>query len=267
MSQQINLFNPRFRKRGFSLGSATAMLYAAGIAVAAAALIAVDQEHQLRDVQARAQVMEQAHGEARANHEKLVAELAKSKPGAQLAAEIAALDTQLSERQEVIAALKGGAIGNTDGFSSYLRAFSRQSISGLWLTGFDIAFSGNALALRGRTLGAEHVAEYLKRLNQEESMQGRQFAAMRISQPPPASATAPVAATAPAKSAVERNDRTARGPTAPRYLEFMISTLDIADGAQAAMNAATSAPPLLGSLSAAARVDPAPAAGGQAGAR
>ena len=50
-----------------------------------------------------------------------------------------------------MAALKGGAFGNQQGFAEYLRAFSRQSVNGLWLTGFTIAGSGE-LEIRGRVL-------------------------------------------------------------------------------------------------------------------
>jgi uncharacterized membrane protein YciS (DUF1049 family) len=253
MSQQINLFNPLFRKKGFSLMSAMGMLYAAAIALVVASLAAVYEQSQLRDMQARAQVVEQAHRAASANQEKLVAELGARKPNAQLEAELAALATRLSERQEVIEALKSGAVGNTDGFSGYLRAFSRQSVSGLWLTGFDIAQAGSALALQGRTLSAEHVADYLKRLNQEQTMQGRQFAAMRISQPR--------AEPLPAKTPAERS------PAPPRYLEFTISTLDIADMPPPTTSSSTIAAPLLGPLSAAAPIEIAPAMAGQAGAR
>ena len=259
MSQQINLFNPLFRKKSFSPTSATAMLCVAGVAVVAAVLVAVYQEHQLREVQARAQAIAQAHKEATANHDKLMVEVAKQKPNAQLEAEIAALETQLSDRQDVIATLKSGAVGSSEGFSDYMRAFSRQSISGLWLTGFDIALAGNALALQGRTLSAENVASYLKRLNQEKTMQGRQFAAMRISQPPPQPAV-------PANPA-ERTAAKERKPSPPRYLEFMISTLDIPDSPRPIASSAPIAPPLLGPLSAATGVERAPAAGAQAGAR
>jgi hypothetical protein len=259
MSQQINLYNPLFRKKSFSLLSAAGMLCAFGIASAGAVLVAVYQQNELRAVEAQAQAIEQAHKAASANRDKLVVEVEKHKPNAQLEAEIAALERQLIDREEVIAALQSGVVGTTDGFSDYLRAFSRQSISGLWLTGFDIAQAGNALALQGRTLSAEHVASYLKRLNQEKTMQGRQFAAMRISQPPP-QPVAPANAVAP-------NEAKARKPSPSRYLEFTISTLDIADSARPAVNAPTIAPPLLGPLNAAAGVAPAQPPGGQAGAR
>ena len=256
MSQQINLFNPLLRKKSFSLISANGMLYAAGVALAAASLLAFYEQRQLHDMQASAQMVEQAHRDASANQEKLVAELAKYKPNAQLEAELAALATRLSERQDVMEALKSGVVGNIDGFSGYLRAFSRQSIGGLWLTGFDIAQGGTALALQGRTLSTEHVAEYLKRLNQEQTMQGRQFAAMRISQPRPE----PLAA----KSSTERSDAKERSPAPPRYLEFMISTLDIPEVPQAVTNSATVAPPLLGPLSAATPAAIGPETAGQA---
>lgn len=259
MSQQINLFNPLFGKKGFSPMSATAMLCAAGVVAAAAVLVAVYQEHQLGKVQASAQAVERAYKEATANHDKLIAEVAKQKPDAQLEAEVAALETQLGDRQEVIATLKSGALGSTEGFSEYMRAFSRQSVGGLWLTGFDIAQAGNALALQGRTLSAEHVASYLKRLNQEKALQGRQFAAMRISQPPPH----PEAAANPA----ERLQAKERKPSPPRYLEFTISTLDIPDVPRSTTSSVTIAPPLLGPLSSAAEPAPAQAPGGQAGAR
>ena len=271
MSQQINLYDPLFRKKSSSLTSATAMLCAVGVAVTAAVLVAVYQEHQLREMQARAQTIDQALKEATLNHDKLVVEVAKQKPNAQLEAEVSALETQLGDRQEVIAALKSGAIGSTEGFSDYMRAFSRQSVSGLWLTGFDIAQSGNALALQGRTLSAEHVASYLKRLNQEKTMQGRQFAAMRISQPPPP--PQPEAAASPAERNQSKERRPSppeakeRRPSPPRYLEFMISTLDIPDTPRSTANSAAIAPPLLGPLSAVTGAEPAQTAGGQAGAR
>jgi hypothetical protein len=256
MSQQINLYNPLFRRKSFSLLSAAGMVCAFGIASAGAVLAAVYQQHDLRQVEAQAQGIEQAYTAARANRDKLAGEVDKHKPNAQLQAEVAALERQLDDREEVIAALKSGAVGSSEGFSDYLRAFSRQSISGLWLTGFDIAQAGNALALQGRTLSAEHVASYLKRLNQEKTMQGRQFAAMRISQPPPQPAAA--------ANAGAPNDAKARKPSPPRYLEFTISTLDIADSARPAATAPAIAPPLLGPLSAAA---PAQLTGGQAGTR
>lgn len=261
MSQQINLFNPFFRKRGFSYTSATAMLYGVGIAAALAALAAVYEDYQLRAVQTQARAVDQAYKEATALHDQLATELARQKPDAQLEAELAKSDAQLKSRREIIETLKSGTVGNTGGFSEYMRAFSRQSINGLWLTGFDIA--GNELALQGRALSADLVAGYLKQLNREPALQGRQFAAMRISQPPPGPAAQPRAD----PDAKARKDAKEQKPVLPRYLEFNISTLEPTDNPQQAAQTVPVQPPLLGAIDTAATPGAAKAAARQEGAR
>ena len=260
MSQQINLYNPVFRKKGFSFTSATAMLYGAGMVVAIAALIAFYEDQQLRGVQVQSRVVEQAYKEATARNEQLTGEIAQLKPNAQLEAELAALDATLRGRQDIIDTLQSGVFGNTVGFSAYMRAFSRQSISGLWLTGFDIARAGNELAIQGRTVSSDLVANYLKQLNQEQALQGRQFAALRINQPPPE----------PAKPGAEpkadKDAKEQKPPPPPRYLEFTISTLALTDAPPPAARSSAAEPPLLGALTPAA-LETAKAALGQAGAR
>lgn len=256
MSQQINLFNPSFRKQGFSFTSATAMLYGVGIAFAIAALGAGFETYRLRAVQTQARAIDQTYKEITAASDKLVAELAvKHKPNAPLEAALAALDAQLKDRQEIIETLKSGAVGDTAGFSDYMRAFSRQSINGLWLTAFDIA--GNELALQGRTLSADLVARYLNQLNQEKALKGRRFAAMRINQPSPEAGGAPDPKAD--KGAKEQK------PAPPRFLEFSISTKDLPAGPQQTAQPAAAQAPLLGAISAGAVVEAAKAAKLEAG--
>ncbi|MDB5807972.1 MAG: mannose-sensitive agglutinin [Betaproteobacteria bacterium] len=242
MSQQINLFNPLFRKKGFSFASAMAMAVGTGIVVAIAALFAVYQNQQLRTLEAQAAAVDQAYKEAATLNEKLTAQLANKKPSTQAEAEFAALDAKLQARREIVDALQNGVIGNTDGFSAYMRAFSRQSVSGLWLTGFDIARAGNEFAIQGRTTSTDLVANYLKQLNQEPALQGQQFAAMRIYQP----------LSEPIKGAAEQKvdkDTKAPTPVLPRFLEFTISTADIPDNPGMVSKSPAVEAPLLGNLS------------------
>ena len=130
MSQQINLFNSIFRKKGFSFTSAAAMLYGSGMTILIAALIAAYQGNQINSVEREAQALANAQGEAAANVAKLTTELQKHKPNSALEAEIAGLDAQLQGREEIIVTLRSGAVGNTEGFSDDMRAFSRQNLSG-----------------------------------------------------------------------------------------------------------------------------------------
>jgi hypothetical protein len=85
-------------------------------------------------------------------------------------------------------------------------------------------------------------------LNQEKALQGRQFAALRISQPQ----REPSPASDAGANMKGRKDAGMQS-TAPRYLEFTISTLDIkADPSQPVRSAADDAR-LLGALDAAPR--------------
>ncbi|MBI4190032.1 MAG: PilN domain-containing protein [Betaproteobacteria bacterium] len=229
MSQQINLFNPIFRKHGFSSTSANSMLYGLGIVIAIAMSYGVYQDYRTRELARQAQEVARQHGEATARREKLVAQQAGQKPNAALEIELNQLEWRLRGRQDIVDALNSGAVGITGGFSDYMRAFSRQTVNGLWLTGFDIASSGNELAIQGRTLSADLVPSYLKRLNQEPALQGRQFAALRISQPkadPAVAAQREQAAKDEKKADAQKAGAAPKDalPALPRYLEFSIST-------------------------------------------
>lgn len=233
MSQQINLLNPIFRKQRFSFTSATAMLYGVAIAAALTALAAVYEDYRLRVRQAQAQTVEGALKEVRARHDQLTAEQAARKPDPQFAARIAQLDTRLKNRQEIVAALQDGVVGTTGGFSEYMRVLSRQSINGLWLTGFDITAGGSELTLSGRTLSADLVPAYLQRLNQEKPLQGRQFATMRIDQ-----------SAAGRAAAADPGAKDAKAPRAlPLYLEFMISSGDLGAATKSPRGGGTQPPP------------------------
>lgn len=249
MSQQINLFNPIYRKKGFSFTSATAMLYGAGIVVVVMAGVAAYAEHDLRNARATAQATNTEYQAAVAQRDKLVAEVSQQKANPQLEKELADLDAVLRSRQEIVETLRSGAIGNTQGFSDYMLAFSRQSVSGLWLTGFDVALAGSELAIQGRTLNADLVPKYLAGLNREKALSGRQFGAMRISRQ-----VEPAVAADPAK----KGDAPAARESAIRrvpYLEFSISTIELPESSKGAAKPEPVPAPLLGAVNAATVLD------------
>lgn len=230
MSQQINLFNPLFRKKGFSFTSATAMLCGVAVVAACAASVAVYQRLELNGATARSQAVEQAVKDTTARFDKLTADVAQQKPNAELEAEVAKTELQLKGRQEIMETLKSGTIGNTDGFSEFMRAFSRQSVNGLWMTGFDLARGGNEIAIQGRTLTADLVATYINQLNREKSLQGMQFSALRIRQPAADPADATKGAADSKGDAPVQVQKEAKGAPSG-YLEFTVSTGVIADDA------------------------------------
>lgn len=182
MSQQINLLNPAFRKTIDWLSAAPLASFAAAllliITVAAfASRVSADglgreaaaQEAKLKTVQERLTTAAK--------------QVAEKKPSVQLAADLANVQAQFKAREEILAYLVNGSIGNTSGFAEYLRGFALQVPKGLWLTGFTIGAGGSEMEIRGRMLNAAALPEYIHRLDSEKAFQGRSFAALTILRP------------------------------------------------------------------------------------
>jgi len=206
MSQQINLFNPLFRKPEFSWTSADAMLYGVAALVALTALYSGYLNYRLNRVQRQAQTVEQQYNDMTSRRDQLQTAQAQRKPNQQLADEVAVLEAKLKARQQIVEILRSGALGTTSGFSEYMRAFSRQTVNGLWLTGFDI--TNHDLVIEGRTLSPDLLPDYLQRLNQEPALQGKQFAALHINRPLAEPAATPSATQASAEVSSDRAART-----------------------------------------------------------
>lgn len=182
MSQQINLFNPIFlkQKKYFSLATIAQgialIVFGALLFYAYAAYQVANMERQASEAAKRLAVEQERLS-------RVAAEFAPGKKSRLLEEELARLEGQLSARQKVLQYLQGGGLGDTAGFSEYLRAFSRQAIDGLWLTGFSIREAGAQMSLDGRALKPELVPAYIQRLDNEKVMQGKGFAGMEIGLP------------------------------------------------------------------------------------
>lgn len=186
--QQINLYNPTLRRQREWLtlvnllalaGLFSALLLAAGWLL----------KNQASSLQAGVQALEARLVLARAETAQLAAALAPSASQDAATRELADLRQQVALRQEVLAALQGGAGidplrgQSTLGFADYLRGLARQTVSGLWLTGFSVAQGGHGMEVRGRMLGVDRLPEYIRRLNAEASFKGRQFVSLNIARP------------------------------------------------------------------------------------
>ena len=215
MSQNINLFSPAFRKQRQMLSLAT-VVQCLGITLVALFGYQYYLQQKVNGLDAE---LSSADGLLKSQRSHL--ERVKGKPGstkldAQLDADIARLENELKLARESVDALKGGAFGNQRGFAEYLRAFSRQSVNGLWLTGFTIAGSGE-LEIRGRVLSPDLVPSYIQRLNQEKVLAGRSFARLEMSRPKAEPVT------------VANKDKDAKKAVRlPRFLEFSLATTDTA---------------------------------------
>ena len=213
MSQNINLVNPAFRKQRQRVTLAT-VAQCVGLTLAVLLSYHYYLRQQVSGVAAELQSADALLKSQRGYLDKLKGRAAAPKPEAQLDADIARYEDELKNAREAMAALKGGAFGNQQGFAEYLRAFSRQSMNGLWLTGFTISGNGD-LEIRGRVLSPDLVPSYIQRLNKEKVLAGRSFARLEMNRPgaqPPAAGAAKDA----------RKDKA----RAPRFLEFSLATTE-----------------------------------------
>ena len=217
MAQQINLYNPIFlqQKKHFS---AVTMLQALGLLLFG---ILAFYGYALVESRTLTRVAADTHQQLQSQTEQVVRLTREFSPQGRsllLEEEVARASVRLKQREELLATLRTGGLGNTAGFSRYLAALARQSVSGVWLTGFTIGGDEAELQLNGKVLYSDLVPAYIRALNREEVMRGRRIAEMRL--------TAREEKEAPGTAAPGANPAAPKPPAAPlRYIEFSISAV------------------------------------------
>jgi len=194
VSQQINLFNPIFLKQK-KYFSAVTMAQGLGLiligALAMTGYAAYESIALKREVEASALQLSSVQAQLAQLTDK------PRKKNVVLEEGVRKTEAEVKVLQKVFETLDKGELGNTKGYSEYFRAFSRQAVSGLWLTGLTLYGAGNEIGIQGRTLQPELVPEYLGRLRLEETMKGKSFAALEMQLPQdeaPSGGAAPVRA-------------------------------------------------------------------------
>ncbi len=179
MAQQINLFNPIFlqKKKHFS---AVTMLQALGVLLAG---ILAFYGYVSYESRALARAAEESRRQLQVQTEQLARLTAEFSPqGASklLEEEVARTAARVKQREDLLALLRTGGLGNTEGFSRYLAAFARQALPGVWLTGISVGGDEAQLQLNGRVTYSDLVPAYIRALNREDVMRGRRIAEMRL---------------------------------------------------------------------------------------
>ena len=198
MTQQINLFNPVFLKQKKTF-SAVNMLDALAVLLVGVAAFYAYASIETLNLDRQSVETSRQYNQARARLAEAGARYAPKKTDARLAAEVNNLQTQLNARKATLDKLGTGMLIKGVSYAEYMRALARQSISGLWLTGFKINKGGAEIEITGRALQPALVPSYIGRLNRERAMQGRAFDSLSMTQheaPLPADALRPAAAPA-----------------------------------------------------------------------
>ncbi|NVM78522.1 hypothetical protein FHW83_004350 [Duganella sp. SG902] len=190
MSQQINLFNPIFLKQK-KIFTALPMMEALGVIVAGALLLNWYASQSVADLEKEAAAGKVALAKREQRLLQAKAQFAPRAKDPALAAQVAEAEAELKALHDVSSVLQGGALGNTAGYAEYFRAFSRQNVSGLWLTGVSINGAGNDIGVQGRAMQATLIPNYINRLTGERVMRGKSFASLDIGRPQASAETSP----------------------------------------------------------------------------
>ncbi len=179
MNQEINLYQPMFRKQKIIFSAAT-MLQVGLFFLLVFSSLYVYQKTRLNPYQQQLLIIDRELvqlGEQVIALESSQKNQSKSKL---LENEIAKLTTELEHRERISNVLSNRSFGNSSGFSSYLEAFARGHIEGTWLTNVNISKGGSYLGLKGKTLSSELVPVYLQKLAKEKSLHGASFNVMEL---------------------------------------------------------------------------------------
>jgi Tfp pilus assembly protein PilN len=180
--QQVNLYQPIFRKQKKKF-SALAMLQSAAAIIAGVALLYAYTAWQVGLQREELTSTGQKLTALSKRAEDVTQRFGAEKKGESIDARIARLEGQLAARHEVQRVLQRGVFSNTEGFSPYLIAFSRQHFPGIWLTEFEITGAADQLTLQGRTSNPEFVPRYVRKLSAEKKLNGIEFQIFQIARP------------------------------------------------------------------------------------
>lgn len=171
--QEINLYQPIFRRQRQIFSALTMLQSSAVVAVALMTIYGYGlwQVRQLENEALALEAREQAYS----------AQLARLDTGASLRQredierELEALNATLAAQRRLVDVLREEPLGSLTGFSGALAALGRRHSPGLWLTELRLNGATDSIELAGQGTGPGLVPAYLLRLGEEEALAGQRF--------------------------------------------------------------------------------------------
>jgi len=182
VSQQINLYNPALLPPADVFSGQALVLALSGV-LGLSLLVYGWAAWDASRLTAEQQAQQAQLATLQTDITRLAQQSAVRKPSPQLTAELESVESLLAGRNEVMSVLKGGSLGDTQGVSEYFRAFARETLDGLWLTGFSIVGAGSEISIEGRALRAELVPGYIGKLRHEPLLRGHEFGTLSVQLP------------------------------------------------------------------------------------
>ncbi|WP_036303054.1 MSHA biogenesis protein MshI [Methylotenera sp. L2L1] len=184
MNQQINLVNIALvkQKKFLTLNSMAAML------IAMTLVLLAYYAYAQKEVSALSMQRQQVANELIKIQNELKALALLHTPlekDLSLEKQIAQLEQKAQVQQQILNILSHSTNTPDNSYAELMRAFARQSIEGLWLTGFSVDSQTDTLNIQGRALQGDLVPLYINRLSNEPALKGKLFSGLNISLPKP----------------------------------------------------------------------------------
>jgi len=129
--------------------------------------------------------------------------LKNNSTGDRIKLELIALQNVIRRKQGMANKMKEQVNFTAKGFSERYIALSRQDVPGLWLNSIDFNSGDGSVTLRGASISAALLTEYLRQLSEETSFDGVSFKVLKIDE-------------------LENNQNSDR-----RFMEFVVSTHEV----------------------------------------
>lgn len=179
MSQQINLFNPVFLKQK-KLFSLVTMLQGLALIVIGSVLFYGYGVFHVKSLTKQSEETAKRYVSEQEKLKRYNEGFSPQQVNETLETELKAAEAKLAAQNDIVETLRSGVIGNTTGYSEYMRAFARQAEHGLWLTHFNIVADAAQVSISGAVLSPELVPVYIRRLGQEKVMRGKTIATLQM---------------------------------------------------------------------------------------
>ena len=178
MNQQINLYQPMFRREK-KVFSAAAMLQVALIVLVGLLGIYGFGYWQSKNVDSDLLRLETERDSLKQKVGGLAAQFPAKKKSKALERKILDLKSQIEEHRLVAKTLSGGEVG-VGGFGDYLEALARRHVEGTWLRRVTIEAGGNQIGITGSAIEPELVTSYIQRLAAESIFSGATFNVLNL---------------------------------------------------------------------------------------
>lgn len=181
MSQQINLYQPIFRKEQIVFSAQTIAWLALGLIVVLV-IWSLLVGQRISSLETELERQQQAEQRAVRQVAELQASMPSDQPDAALQARVEALRARREGLRESLAALAQRMPATDVDLLARLDALAVRIPEGLWLTGVLMADQGQTLSVDGHALEARLVPEWLNRLSRASEFSGMGFRRIRLSE-------------------------------------------------------------------------------------